>query len=193
MTDHALLEKLQDYYARHRALPSLLALALISGSTPERVELQLVKLLEAGFLSRHPEAGYEPAPSFFESGVAASAVPAGIPASDALAGVRESVNLHTYLIRTPSQTVMIPVKGDSMEQAGIHDGDLAIVEIGRAAMPGDIVVARVDGAYTLKTLALNSEGAYFLQPANPAYEDIYPSGEMEIHGVMVGLARRYLH
>lgn len=80
-----------------------------------------------------------------------------------------------------------------MEQAGIHDGDLAIVEIGRAAMPGDIVVARVDGAYTLKTLALNSEGAYFLQPANPAYEDIYPSGEMEIHGVMVGLARRYLH
>ena len=89
----------------------------------------------------------------------------------------------------PSQTVLVRVKGDSMMDAGILDGDLVVVEKAAAAKRGDIVVAIVDGEFTLKTLDLE-RGRFVLKPENPAYPVIRPEGALEIFGVMVGLVRK---
>jgi repressor LexA len=77
-----------------------------------------------------------------------------------------------------------------MVDAGIHDGDLAVVERKTEATQGDIVVAVVDDQFTLKTLARDKDG-YHLLPANPNYPVIRPNGKLEIFGVLVGLVRKY--
>jgi repressor LexA len=87
---------------------------------------------------------------------------------------------------------MIPVKGDSMCDAGINDGDIAVVERGGAARKGDFVVAIVDNEFTLKELGLERD-KFILKPHNKAYPVIRPKGSLEIFGVMVGLVRRYPH
>ena len=102
----------------------------------------------------------------------------------------ESFVVDEYLVDTPSQTTLIPVKGDSMTGAGIFEGDMAVVERGREASTGDIVVALVDGELTLKMLA-KRKGETVLLPANPDYLVIKPKGTLDILGVMVGLVRKY--
>ena len=77
-----------------------------------------------------------------------------------------------------------------MIEAGIHDGDVAVVEKRNLANVGDIVVAIVDNEFTLKTLD-RERGKYILRPANPAYPVIRPQGTLEIFGVLVGLVRKY--
>ena len=77
-----------------------------------------------------------------------------------------------------------------MIDAGIHDGDIAVVEERHSANVGDIVVAIVDNDFTLKTLDKEC-GNLILRPANPAYPVIRPKDTLEIFGVLVGLIRKY--
>jgi repressor LexA len=76
-----------------------------------------------------------------------------------------------------------------MQDAGILDGDLAVVEKRGSARRGDIVVAIVDSQFTLKRLDLE-RGRFILRPENKAYPVIRPEGALEIFGVMVGLVRK---
>lgn len=190
MNEQKLLTQLRDYYARHRDLPSVSAMTLMCGESDAIVSEALSKLVSEAFLRKEKgtQSAYEPAEHFFEAGMAADTIPAGQPREFA-ASAQETVNLHAFLIKRPSQTVTIKVQGDSMEKAGILDGDLAIVEMGRAALPNDIVVAKVDGAYTLKRL-IRTEAGFALRAENPKYPDIIPAGELEVHGILVGVARR---
>jgi len=84
---------------------------------------------------------------------------------------------------------MLRVRGDSMIDAGIFEGDLVVVEKRAAAQKGDIVVAIVDNQFTLKRLDLES-GRFVLKPENRAFPVIRPEGDLEIFGVMVGLVRK---
>jgi repressor LexA len=77
-----------------------------------------------------------------------------------------------------------------MIDAGIHDGDIIVVERGTGAKAGDFVIAIVDDEFTLKELGLE-KGKFILKPHNPAYPIIRPQGQLEIFGVMVGLVRRF--
>ena len=101
------------------------------------------------------------------------------------------LTIDDYLIERPSQTVLMRVKGDSMMDAGILEGDLVVVEKRAAAQKGDIVVAIVDNQFTLKRLDLE-RGQFVLKPENKAYPVIRPEGTLEIFGVMVGLVRKLL-
>ena len=100
------------------------------------------------------------------------------------------MTIDVFLIPRPSNTVLVKIRGDSMIEAGIFDGDIAIVEKRHAANLGDKVVAIVDGEYTLKTLAKDKQG-FLLQPENASYAPIRPLEGLEIYGVMVGLIRKY--
>ncbi|MFA7282194.1 MAG: S24 family peptidase, partial [Sterolibacterium sp.] len=132
-----------------------------------------------------------PAKRFFERPLAEAAVPAGLPTlANDVSG--EPFFVDDYLVRKPSRTAMIPVKGDSMCDAGVNDGDIAVVERGGAARKGDFVVAIVDNEFTLKELGLERD-KFILKPHNKAYPVIRPKGSLEIFGVMVGLVRRYKH
>jgi len=101
----------------------------------------------------------------------------------------EALTIDDYLIERPSSTVLIRVKGDSMMDAGILEGDLVVVEKSAAAKRGDVVVAIVDGQFTLKRLD-TERGQFVLKPENKAYPVIRPEGALEIFGVMVGLVRK---
>ena len=72
----------------------------------------------------------------------------------------ESISIDRYLIDQPSKTSLVRVKGDSMKDAGILAGDLAVVAWGASAKVGDIVVAIVDGELTLKYLDRDKRGLF---------------------------------
>ena len=86
----------------------------------------------------------------------------------------------------------LEVKGDSMIEAGIHDGDTVVIKQANSATPGDIVVALVDDEEaTLKTFR-RVDGQVALEAANPAYETRYFGPDrVNVQGKLVGLIRRY--
>lgn len=189
--DAAYLDRLRDYYAENRHIPSFQRIAELMGFASKAAASKLMdRLAAAGFFERAPDdASWIPSERFFERPLAELAVRAGAP--EQIEGVQGQLFLvDRYLVRQPSRTVMVPVKGDSMVEAGIYDGDIVVVERNKAAKEGDFVVAIVDDEFTLKELALE-HGRFVLKPRNPAYPIIRPRGELEIYGVVTGLVRRY--
>ena len=188
--DAEYLSKLQDYYANWKSIPSYASLCGVFGiASKSWVKTVLTRLSEAGFIERTPDGVWVPMRQFFARPLAESSVPAGMPVS-INSGQGELFIIDEMLIDTPSKTTLIPVKGDSMIEAGIHDGDVAVVEKRMSANVGDIVVAIVDSEFTLKTLD-KERGKFILRPANQAYPVIRPQGMLEIFGVLVGLIRKY--
>jgi SOS regulatory protein LexA len=184
------LARLQDYYARHRVLPSYARIGALVGLNSKASVADLVVRLKAErFVESTPDRRLKPGRRFFERPVAES-VQAGLPtpASDMMAP--ESITIDERLIPNPSKTVLIKVKGDSMIDAGIHEGDLVVVEKRVSANAGDIVVAILKNEFTLKRLACE-KGRVVLRPENKAYPVIRPKGDAEIFGVVVGLFRTY--
>jgi repressor LexA len=187
--DAAYLARLQDYYARWRSLPAYGPLRAVLGlASRDGVAQVLRRLRDAGLLERSPAGCWTPTARFFARPLAESPVPAGLPGIAADGG--EACSLDAYLIRHPSRTVLVPVTGDSMLDAGIHPGDRVVVERDAPARPGDVVVAAIDGEFTLKTLAVE-DGEAVLRPANPAYPVLRPGERLDIFGVVVGLVRSY--
>ncbi|MFZ1829017.1 MAG: S24 family peptidase [Candidatus Competibacteraceae bacterium] len=187
--DAAYLARIQDYYAQWRSLPAYESLQAVLGlASRAGIGKVLKRLRDAGFLERTPDGRWTPTARFFERPLADASVPAGLPVGTTDSGEAHSID--AWLVRQPSRTVLIPVTGDSMMEAGIHPGDRVVVERDAPARPGDVVVAIIDGEFTLKTLAVENDQAV-LQPANPAYPVLRPSERLEIFGVVVGLIRSY--
>ncbi|MBS3916476.1 MAG: LexA family transcriptional regulator [Sulfuritalea sp.] len=189
--DAEYLGRLRDYFADARRIPSHQRIAALMGFASKTAAKKLLDRLEqAGFLERTPDNdAWMPAKRFFERPLAGTSVRAGAP--DMVEGAAgEPFLVDDYLVRTPSRTVMVPVKGDSMIEAGIHDGDIVVVERSKAARSGDIVIAIVDNEFTLKELG-TERGRFVLKPRNKAYPVIRPKGELELFGVVTGLVRRY--
>ena len=188
--DAEYLAKLQDYYADWKSIPSYAKLCEVFGiASKSWVKAILTRLEKAGFIERTPDGVWVPTRQFHARPLAESSVQAGMPVS-VTATQGEYFVIDEMLVDTPSKTTLIPVKGDSMIEAGIHDGDIAVVEKRNLANVGDIVVAIVDNEFTLKTLD-RERGKYILRPANQAYPVIRPQGTLEIFGVLIGLIRKY--
>jgi repressor LexA len=188
--DGEYLAKLQDYYADWKSIPSYAKLCEVFGiASKSWVKTILTRLNAAGFIERTPDGVWVPTRQFFARPLAESSVQAGMPVA-VTATQGEYFIIDEMLIDTPSETTLIPVRGDSMIEAGIHDGDVAVVEKRNLANVGDIVVAIVDNEFTLKTLD-KERGKYILRPANQAYPIIRPQGTLEIFGVLIGLIRKY--
>ena len=117
-------------------------------------------------------------------------VRAGVPTEEK-GDIFENISLERFLVEDPDHTVLISVKGDSMQDAGILEGDIVIVHTSKEAKIWDIVIAIVDEDYTVKYLQKDNLGRYYLQAANENYDDIYPEQEMKVFGVVVGLCRKY--
>ncbi len=187
--DPTYLEKLQDYYADHKVIPSYSVLAALWGISAKSWVAECVKRFEeAGYLDWTPDRQLKPGARFFERKLADSTVQAGLP-NAAISDGYDLVTLDDWLVKVPSKTALVRVKGDSMVDAGIHEGDLLVVEVQPNANIGDIVVAIVDNEFTVKYLH-KERNEFVLKPANKAYPVIRPRGRMEIFGVMAGLARR---
>ncbi len=101
-----------------------------------------------------------------------------------------ALDLEALGMPKPSGRVFaLRVRGDSMEGAGILDGDWAIVEHGREPRPGCIVAAYIDGRSALKRYLVRGRKP-FLKSENPRYPELIPAEELVIQGVLVGLFRK---
>ena len=187
--DPSYLEKLQDYYAEHKVIPSYSVLATLWGISAKSWVAECVKRFEEnGYLDWTPDKQLKPGARFFERRLADSTVQAGLP-NPAISEGYDLITIDDWLVKVPSRTALVRVKGDSMVDAGIHEGDLLVVEVQPNANVGDIVVAIVDNEFTVKILE-REKGGFVLKPANKAFPIIRPKGRLEIFGVMAGLARR---
>ena len=106
-------------------------------------------------------------------------VTAGFP-SPAEDYIENHLDLNKHLIKHPSATFFVKVKGDSMTDAGIHSGDILVVD--RAIDPADkkVVIAVIDGELTLKRIRMIKK-KLFLVPENKNYEPIEISEEMDFN------------
>ena len=100
------------------------------------------------------------------------------------------VDLEKYLIEHPASTYFVKVKWDSMEDAGIRQGDIVILDRSLTPKNGDIVIASLDGDVTLKYFEKKWEKLRLI-PANPKYEPIVVDWPCEILGVVAGSVRKY--
>jgi repressor LexA len=116
-------------------------------------------------------------------------IEAGFP-SPAEEELLDMISIDKLLIKNPVSSFLLKVTGDSMTGAGIMQGDYVVVDKAMTAAEGDIVIAQVDNAWTMKYLA-KENGSYILLPANPIYKPIKPKNELVIAGVVTGVARRY--
>ena len=117
-------------------------------------------------------------------------IAAGTPI-DALEHIERHVGVPADMLGS-GEHFALSVKGDSMIDAGIHDGDLVIIRRQQTANDGEIVVALVeDQEATLKRLRRRGPQIE-LQAANPAHRDqIYPAEHVRVQGRLVGLVRTY--
>ena len=116
-------------------------------------------------------------------------VEAGIPTDDEMFG--KSSILDDWLLTQEKPTYMVKVNGNSMKDAAILDGDHVVVERTDECKAGDIVIARIDGSWTIKHLRIDGNGKQYLQASDNEYSKIHPSHELRIVAVVTAVIRRY--
>ena len=137
-----------------------------------------------------------PTPSNDDDAVSAVSIPvmgriaAGVPI--------DAIQHQTHSISVPPDMIMggehyaLEVKGDSMIEAGIFDGDTVIIRNANTASPGEIVVALVDDEEATLKRFRRKGASIALEAANPAYETrIFGPDRVKVQGKLVGLIRRY--
>ena len=134
---------------------------------------------------RHQPLPLQPRRTRLSLPLAGERVAAGFP-SPADDYVEVGIDLNDQLIRHPTSTFFLRVSGESMLGAGIHDGDLLVVDRSLDPRPGRVVVAVLDGEFTLKRL-VQHQGRLRLEAANPAYPplELHRCGDVQIWGVAI--------
>jgi DNA polymerase V len=112
------------------------------------------------------------------SPLSSSDISAGFP-SPADDYFDKTLDLNEYLIKNPASSFLLRVKGDSMVDAGIFEGDIVIVDKALEASNGKIVIAIVDGEFTIKRI-MEKKGKLFLKAENPNYKAIEITEEMDV-------------
>lgn len=140
---------------------------IIEGEFEKQLELQFAPTIKAGFPS---------------------------PADDY---THDSIDFNRDLIRNPDATFYGRVDGDSMIDAGICDGDIAVIDRSVEAQNGDVVVAFVNNEFTIKYLDLShkEDGYIELKPANPDFQPIRidDGDRFEVWGVVVWTIKNWKH
>lgn len=183
----AFLEQLMDLYGKD-PLPSYDIICNDLGyKSKNSVWQYFQKLLEDGCIqvknSRHFLSADLFGVDYFHDGVRA-----GFPSPSEDYPV-EKISLDELMIKRPNSTFTVRVVGDSMIEAGIFEDDIAVVEKGLTARNGDIVIAVVDGEFTMKYY-YKKEGEILLEPANKNYSTIRANNEIEIFGIVTGIVRK---
>jgi len=181
--------QIRDFYAAHKRMPSYAELLAVFGLKSKNAVFKRVgSLVNKGFLQKDAQGRLIPKKILYPLKVL-GAITAGFP-SPAEEELVDTMSLDEYLIRNPQATYLLKVDGDSMLDAGIHPGDLVLVEKNLTPKTGDIVVAQVDGQWTLKYFEKKAKKVY-LRSANKKYPDIIPEYELIIAGVVIANVRKY--
>lgn len=192
-----MIDYLQNYIDEQGYAPTLAEIGQYFGlSSLATVHKHLYNLESKGFIRRthnHSRAlemeNLGKVPAGARKLALVGQVAAGIPI-EAIEG-HDSISVPEEFVRR-NDTFCLLVKGESMVDEGIRDGDYIIVEERAGANPGDTVVALIGDEATVKKYYPGENGTVRLQPANPSMQPIFvEADQLRIRGVVVGLMRHY--
>jgi len=188
-TTQTVAKQIVDFFRSSRRLPTYEEmLSLLEVRSKSVVHFWVEKLVQEGVLQRDARGKISLAPRMLGIPLAGD-VTAGFP-SPAEEELCDILSLDEYLINRPEASFILRVTGDSMVGEGIREGDLVIVERGRTPVNGDIVIAEVDGEWTMKFFRKEGERV-FLEAANPRYPVIEAREELRVGGVVTAVIRKY--
>jgi repressor LexA len=192
MPEDRLRSRIRDiaqFYKKNRRMPSFSEIGEMTGLRSKNAVFKLVgKLEELKVLSRDSKGRLIPG-SIASAVRILGTVEAGFP-SPAEEELIDTLSLDELLIQNRDATFLLKVSGDSMSGAGILPGDMVIVDKGQTPKSGDIVIAEVDGQWTMKYLRKRGDSVTLL-PANPKYKPVRPKNELKIAGVVTAVVRKY--
>jgi SOS regulatory protein LexA len=182
-------ELLYNFYAKHKRMPSYMeATKVFNVASKDSAYRIISKLVDEGVVSK--DRSGKIIPLAIDPGIKVlGLVEAGFP-TPAEENLLDTITLDSYMIENREASFMLRVKGDSMIDAGIHEGDFVIVERATEAKVGSIVIAELDGAWTMKYLRKKGTALY-LEPANKAYKAMHPKQSLTITAVVRGVVRKY--
>ncbi len=182
-------KKITDFFLDNGRMPSYSEMAEIIGVRSKSVvHFWVVKLLDAGILQKDAK-GFLTLTRNPRALKLAGEVCAGLPTS-AEEEIRGIVSFDEYLVKNPENSFLLSVTGDSMIDAGIREKDMVVVESKREPKNGDIVLAEVDGDWTMKYFHKKGE-MVVLEAANSRFSTIIPRADLRIAGVITAVVRKY--
>jgi repressor LexA len=177
------------FYREKARMPSFSEIGRIVGLSSKNAVFKLVKRLEELKVLERDATGRLLPRSMAASVRILGTVEAGFP-SPAEEELADTLSLDDFLIDNRQATFMLRVSGDSMKDAGILPGDMVLIDKSQTPKSGDIIIAEVDGEWTMKFLKKRGEHVV-LVPANPDYRPIRPKKELKIAGVVTAVIRKY--
>lgn len=180
---------LMDFYHWRGRMPSFSELChLWNLRSKNAVSKAVDKLIDTGALDKDSKGRLIPR-SIIHTIRLLGSVEAGFP-SPAEEELADTISLDDMLIQDRKATFLLKVSGDSMSEAGILPGDMVLVDKGMTPKNGDIVIAQVDGEWTMKYLRKRGN-VVTLIPANPKFRPIKPKHDLTIAGVVTAVIRKY--
>ncbi len=180
---------ISDFFRRQRRMPSYQEMMELLGvSSKSVVNFWVNKLIADGFLAKDGKGRLSLTSKAFAIPKVGS-VKAGFPSPEEEV-LCDLMSMDEYLVTRPEASFLLQVSGDSMTGAGIMEGDLVIIEKGRDPKTGDIVIAEVDGEWTMKYFHRKGKDIV-LEAANPKYPDIIARTELRVGGVVTAVIRKY--
>jgi SOS regulatory protein LexA len=182
------VDRLKLFYNQTGRMPSYSEITEILGFSSKNASFKFVeKLIRANIVEKDSKGKLIPK-ALINPVKVLGVVEAGFP-SPAEEELLDTISLDRWLINNPVSTFMLKVTGDSMIEAGIMPGDYVLVDRAITAKNGDVVIAQVDGQWTMKYL--NKKGKEItLIPANSKYTPIKPKNELKIAGVVKAVIRK---
>jgi len=182
-------QQIADFCRERHRMPTYEEMLILLGVRSKSVvHFWVKKLLKEGILEKDAS-GHLAFVKTLDGVPLVGAVSAGFP-SPAEEEISDLISFDEYLITKQSRSFLLKVDGDSMTGAGIMPDDLVLVERDREPKTGDIVIAEVDGAWTMKYFQKKGTRVY-LEAANPNYPRIEPLAEMRLGGVVTAVVRKY--
>ncbi|MFZ3114875.1 MAG: transcriptional repressor LexA [Syntrophales bacterium] len=193
MKEKRTLEKVQkiiaDFFRENRRMPSYgEMIGLLGVRSKSVVNFWMDKLIDADIMEKDRKGHLTFTKTSWGIPMVGS-IQAGFPSPEEEA-LYDVIDLDEYLITKPEASFLLQVSGDSMIGEGIMAGDLVVVEKGRAAKNGDVVIAEVDGEWTMKYFRKQGE-MIVLEAANPKYPAIRPQNELKLGGIVTAVVRKY--
>jgi repressor LexA len=185
----ARIREISRFYYQRGRMPSFSEIGEVLGLKSKNAVSKLVKKLEQMKVLERDEKGRLIPRSIAFPVRMLGTVEAGFP-SPAEEELADTLSLDEFLIQNHEATFLLRVSGDSMSGAGILQGDMVIVHKGQTPKSGDIVIAEVDGEWTMKYLKKRGSSVTLI-PANPKYQPITPRNELKIAGVVTAVVRKY--
>ena len=185
----ARIRDIADFYHKKGRMPSFSEIGDMVGMKSKNAVYKLVNKLEKLKVLERDNKGRLIPVSIASSVKILGTVEAGFP-SPAEEELSDTLSLDDLLVKNPQATFLLKVSGYSMSEAGILPGDMVIVDKGQSPKNGDIVIAEVDGEWTMKYLDKSGDGVT-LMPANPKFKPIKPKKELKIAGVVTAVVRKY--